>query len=41
MVVGNKKYCDECNSEDAQRFYCGWIVRDLCLDCSIKYKLTF
>lgn len=39
MVVGNKRYCDECNSDDAQRYVIGWVVRDLCLDCVIKYKL--
>jgi len=36
MVVGGKRYCDECNSDDAQRYADGWIVRDLCLDCAIK-----
>lgn len=36
MIVGNKRYCDECNSEDAQRYYIGWVVRDYCVKCAIK-----
>ena len=39
MVVGNKRYCDECNSDDAQRYVDGWVVRDYCLDCAIKHNL--
>lgn len=40
MIVGNKRYCDECNSDDnVQRYTIGWIVRDLCLDCAIKNNL--
>ena len=40
MVVGNKRYCDECNNDNTQRYYYGWVVRDLCINCAIKYKLT-
>ena len=36
MVVGNKRYCDECNFDDAQRYYVGWVVRDYCFECAIK-----
>lgn len=39
MIVGNKRYCDECNSDNAQRYVVGWVVRDYCSDCAIKYKL--
>lgn len=42
MVVGNKRYCDECNSDDAQRFYedGGLVVRDLCEECANRHILT-
>ena len=40
MVIGDKRYCDECNSDNAQRFCEGWVVRDLCGECANKLKLT-
>ena len=36
MVVGNKRYCDECNSDNAKKYVVGWLVRDYCLECAIK-----
>ncbi len=36
MIVCNKRYCDGCNSDDAQRYWIGWIVRDYCINCAIK-----
>lgn len=39
MVVDNKRYCDECNNDNAQRYVDGWVVRDYCSECAIKYKL--
>ena len=39
MVVGNKRYCDECNSDDAQRYVYNWVVRDYCIYCATKIKL--
>ena len=39
MVVGNKRYCDECNSDNAQRYVVGWTVRDYCINCAIKRKI--
>jgi hypothetical protein len=38
-MVGSKRYCDDCHSDDAQRFYDGWVVRDYCINCAIKRKL--
>ena len=39
MIVGNKRYCDECNNDKAQRFVIGWVVRDYCPDCAIEYNV--
>ena len=39
MIVGNKRYCDECNSDNAQRYIREWVVHDYCLDCAIKFNL--
>ena len=39
MIVDNKRYCDECNSDKAQRYVVGWIVRDYCVECTIKHNL--
>jgi hypothetical protein len=36
MVVESKRYCDECNSDNAQRCVVGWLVRDYCFECAIK-----
>ena len=41
MDVGNKRYCDNCNSDNAQRYVIGWVVRDLCLDCAINKNYRF
>ena len=39
MIVDNKRYCDECNSDKAQRYVVGWVVRDYCVECTIKHNL--
>lgn len=39
MIVCNKRYCDECNSDKARRFVVGWVVRDYCSECAIKYNI--
>ena len=39
MKVGNKIYCDECDSDNAKRYFVGWVVRDYCIKCAIKRKL--
>lgn len=36
MIADNKRYCDECNSDTAQRYIVGWVVRDYCINCAIK-----
>ena len=41
MVIGNKRYCDECDSDNAQRYYVGRTIRDYCLECAIKYNVVF
>lgn len=41
MIVGNKRYCDECSSDNAKRYVIGWIIRDYCLDCAIKHNLGY
>ena len=39
MIVGNKRYCDECNSDNAQRYIDGWLLIDYCIKCAIKRKM--
>ena len=39
MIVGNKRYCDDCYSDNAQRYVIGCIVRDYCIECAIKHNL--
>ena len=40
MIIKNKIYCDECNKDNAQRYYEGWVVRDYCLECAIKRNIV-
>lgn len=39
MDIGNKRCCDDCYSDDAQRYVIGWVVRDYCINCAIKRKI--
>ena len=39
MIIGNKRYCDECNSDNAQRYIDGWLLIDYCINCAVKRKL--
>ena len=39
MIVGNKRYCDECNLDNAQRYIDGWLLIDYCINCAIKRKM--
>lgn len=39
MKLIDKRCCNECNSDNAQRYVVGWVVRDYCSDCAIKYCL--
>ena len=40
MVGVDKRYYDDCHSDNAHRYVIGWVVRDYCQDCAIKYKLV-
>ena len=39
MIIGNKRYCDECNSDNTQRYIDGWLLIDYCINCAVKRKL--
>lgn len=41
MIISNKRYCDECHSNKAYRYYIGWTIRDLCENCALKYHKIF
>ena len=39
MIKKDKRYCDECNSDNAQRYVVEWVIRDYCINCAIKNKV--